>query len=382
MEAPVGRQRVLLTGATGFLGSRLRRPLRDAGYVVRCASRRPAAEPTSDEWACVDLADEATLAPAMAGCDVAVYLVHSLDHGAGYPDLERRCAQNFARAAGAAGVGRIVYVGGVAPLHHPSVHLQSRRSTGEALAASGVPTVELQTGIILGSGSASWRILRDLAVRLPVFPDNRWMRVQLEPIPVDDVVQAVLASLDGTQLPAGIYALPGPETLSARELLTRVARHAGRRPRWLGRPTWNGIAGWPVGGWAARPSSQGSPQRAARAGPPAAEPPGEPITRGPRRQTRTRPPFSAWELALLAQALPLLTRANATVARELIEGLRADLCSTADSLWHQLPHLARLPLDAAISRALWEDRQQLPLRTLGLEHLLQLATPFAQSRRP
>lgn len=319
------QKRVLLTGATGFLGRHVVPSLEVAGWTVRCGSRRPrqnAALPTR-EWTICDVDDKDSLEPALEGCDAAVYLVHGLKNGGDYDEREREGAARFSAAAAHVGVRRIVYVGGVAPVGHPSRHLRSRLATGRALRASGVSTIELRAGLIIGAGGESWNIVRDLAVRLPLLPDAPWLASQLEPVAVQDVAEAVVRALSMGDEASAVYGLPGPQRMSARSLVERVALLAGRRPRWV--------------------------------------------------------PMPLLPLAVAARAMPMFTRAHARVSRELIEGLRADLISQTPSFWSLLDDVSLQPMDTAARRALAEDLITLPLRTRALEGLLDLATPWARS---
>ena len=164
-------RRVLLTGATGFVGNALYPALCAAGFSVRCASRddiRATQARPERTWVKLDVGDRDTTARALEGCEVAYYLVHGMaSEGAGYRRAELRQAEVFAEAAEAAGVHRIIYLGGVSPEEPGSEHLQSRQEVGERLRAGRVPTVELRASMIIGHGSLSWLIVRDLAARLP-----------------------------------------------------------------------------------------------------------------------------------------------------------------------------------------------------------------------
>ncbi|HYN94254.1 MAG TPA: SDR family oxidoreductase [Pilimelia sp.] len=229
--------RCLVTGATGYIGGRLAPRLADEGHAVRCLTRDPRRLRDVPWTARVevvpgDLAQPATLRTALAGVDVAYYLVHSL----GQPDFEaadRAAARNFAAAARAAGVGRIVYLGGPEPAAGDAVsaHLRSRAEVGGILLASGVPTVVLRAAIIIGSGSASFEMLRYLTERLPVMITPRWVRSRSQPIAVRDV----LAYLAGcATLPAGVnraFDIGGPDVLTYAQMMHRYAAVAGLRRR-------------------------------------------------------------------------------------------------------------------------------------------------------
>ena len=168
---------ILLTGATGCIGGRLLAALEARGHALRCMTRRPAAlagrlGPRS-EAVHGDCLDPASLQAPLAGIDTAFYLVHSMGSGADFEAQDRAAARNFGAAARAAGVGRIVYVGGLGAQAGLSRHLRSRHETGEVLRESGVPVVELRSGIVLGAGSLSFELIRALVERLPVMVCRR-----------------------------------------------------------------------------------------------------------------------------------------------------------------------------------------------------------------
>jgi uncharacterized protein YbjT (DUF2867 family) len=215
----------LVLGATGFVGRALTAALVDAGDTVRAASRRPdRGAPAGAERVRCDARAPETLGPALEGVDLVYYLVHSMGEGrADFRRIERRSAESVSRAAAAAGVRRIVYLGGVEPSGRRSEHLASRLEVGAILRAGRVPTLELRAAMIVGNGSTSWQILRDLALRLPFMVLPRWLESRSCPIALPDVVQALL---DARRVPlAGSqwFDIPGPDVLSAREMLEIVA---------------------------------------------------------------------------------------------------------------------------------------------------------------
>ncbi|MFF0151566.1 SDR family oxidoreductase [Micromonospora sp. NPDC005203] len=230
--------RCLVTGATGYIGGRLTPLLLAEGHTVRCLARK-AVRLRDVPWASAaeivegDLSRPDTLPAAFADVDVAYFLVHSLGRG-DFEAADRTAATNFAAAARAAGVRRIVYLGGPEPASDaevPSPHLRSRAEVGRILLASGVPTAVLRAAVIIGSGSASFEMLRYLTERLPAMITPRWVRNRIQPIAVRDVLRYL----------AGCVALPpevnrgfdigGPDVLTFREMMQRYARVAGLRRR-------------------------------------------------------------------------------------------------------------------------------------------------------
>jgi uncharacterized protein YbjT (DUF2867 family) len=232
--SPAGSATVLLTGATGFVGRHLWPELLRGGYEVRCMSRSAAAAAArwpDRRWVQADLADASSLEGALTGCSAAFYLAHGMAEGGG--DFRRReveQAQRFAAAAGRAGVSRLVYLGGFAPAGPPTEHLSSRLEVGETLRGGPVPTLELRASMIVGHGSLSWLIVRDLAARLPVMVLPRWLRSRTQPVALDDVLVALARGLE-LPLPGGAsYDLPGPDTLTGRAILEETSRALGLAP--------------------------------------------------------------------------------------------------------------------------------------------------------
>ncbi|HEU0102154.1 MAG TPA: SDR family oxidoreductase [Mycobacteriales bacterium] len=228
--------RTLVTGATGYIGGRLVPRLLAEGYDVR-AMTRDAGRLRDVPWAAevevveADALDPAALGPALTGIDVAYYLIHSIDTGE-FEDTDRRAAQAFADAARTAGVRRIVYLGGLVPPHQQlSPHLRSRHEVGQVLLDSGVPTAVLQAAVILGSGSASFEMLRYLTERLPAMVTPRWVKTRIQPIAVRDVLRYLVGC---AQLPATVsrrFDIGGPDVLTYAQMMQRYAAVAGLRPR-------------------------------------------------------------------------------------------------------------------------------------------------------
>jgi uncharacterized protein YbjT (DUF2867 family) len=181
-------------------------------------------------WVHCDLARPQTIPPALEGIDVAYYLVHSMGgQGEDFRETDRRCARAFAHAAAHSSCRRIIYLGGVAPRRRPSEHLASRLEVGEILRAGEVPALELRASMIVGNGSASWQIVRDLTERLPFMILPRWLDTRTCPIALPDVIAALLDARE-VALPASTwFDVPGPEVLRARDMFALVAALDGRR---------------------------------------------------------------------------------------------------------------------------------------------------------
>lgn len=224
---------VLLTGATGYVGSRLLRRFEDAGRAVRCLVRQPdRLGPTRPDTEVVqgDCLDEPSLNRALDGVRCAYYLVHSMAGGSDFADVDRRAADNFGRAAARAGVRRIVYLGGLTDEHGSlSTHLKSRVETGEVLRASGVPVVELRSSIVIGAGSLSFELIQALVERLPVMVCPRWVSTLTQPIAIDDVLAYLEGALDLGDEVNGIFEIGGPQVVSYGDMMRAYARLRGLR---------------------------------------------------------------------------------------------------------------------------------------------------------
>jgi uncharacterized protein YbjT (DUF2867 family) len=292
---------VLLTGASGFVGRRLHPLLVRRGWRVRCLTRdaRKATASFPDrDWVEADVRDAAALRTALEGCEAAFYLVHEMGAAHDFAEREAEAARNFADSARSAGVARVVYLGGVLPLagSAASEHLRSRARVGEILRAGTVPVLELRASMIVGAGSLSYVIVRDLAARLPFMILPRWLDSRTEPVAVDDVLLALARGLEIPLDRSAVFDLPGPEVMGGREILLRTAAALElRRPAFIRVPV---------------------------------------LT--PRLS-------SLW--------VRFVTRAEWRVAREIVVGLTTDLLARDGTYWEQIDHPALTPFDEAVREA-------------------------------
>lgn len=297
---------VLLTGATGFVGRNLYGRLRSAGYAVRCVSRDPERarrrEPDR-EWVGADVGDEESIARALEGCDFAYYLVHGMAEGGDFRRRETLAAKRFAERAAAASVKRIVYLGGIEPQGPASEHLRSRLEVGDALSSGPVTTLELRASMIIGYGSLSWLVVRDLAARLPSMILPRWLHSRTEPVGLDDVLVGLVRGLSIELQGSASFDLPGPEIMTGREILERTAKVLGRR---------------------------------------------EPMV-------VELPMLGPW---LSSQWLRFVTRADFRVAREIVVSLSDDVLSRDDRYWQLIGHTRRETFEEAAQKALAEEAAQ------------------------
>lgn len=239
-DNPDGRRTVLVTGATGYIGGRLVPRLLSAGYRVRCIVRcarkleaRPwIADPGVEVVAC-DVGDTDRLRHAMSGCRAAFYLVHSMIvAGPAYRDQDRRLAESFSRAASSAAVPRIIYLGGLGEHQEGlSEHLTSRREVEAALKSGEVPVTVLRAAMIVGSGSASFEILRYLVERLPIMVTPRWVSTPCQPIAVRDVLHYLVACLETPETTGRVLDIGGPDVVTYRELMDLMGDALGLRRR-------------------------------------------------------------------------------------------------------------------------------------------------------
>ena len=243
-SAPVASDRsagsplVLVTGSTGYIGGRLVPRLLELGCRVRCLVRDPdrlQGRPwhPSVEVVAGDVMKPETLVPAMAGVEAAYYLVHGLAGGPGFHERDLASARNFGLAAGTAGVGRIVYLGGLGESSPElSEHLRSRQQTGDALRESGVPVTEFRAGVIVGSGSLSFELIRYLTERVPVMICPRWVYTRTQPIGIRDVLEYLATALQVPASTGRVIEIGGADVVTYGEMMTIYASVRGLR-RWM-----------------------------------------------------------------------------------------------------------------------------------------------------
>ena len=282
-----------------------------AGWQIRCLTRDAQAarrrRPTLD-WVEGDVASAGAMARALEGCEAALYLVHGMGEGGDFERRDREGAVRFSRAAASAGVRRIVYLGGMAPEEgKTSPHLRSRLQVGEVLRGGAVPAIELRASMIVGHGSLSWLIVRDLAARLPVMVLPAWLRSLTQPIAIDDVVVALVRALEVPLDASAWFDIGGPDVLSGKQILDETARVLGLHRPWT-------IA-LPV------------------------------LT--PRLS-------SLW--------VRFVTRARWSVAREVVVGLTHDLLAHDDRFWSLIGHQQRLHFAEAARGALAAEAAETPAR--------------------
>lgn len=293
---------VLVLGASGFVGRHACVALQAAGYVVRRATSdlaRCESTNTNDNWVHLDVNDRTTYINALRGCRSVVYLFHGLGTGPNYANLEAKAATELRDAAVSAGVQRIIYLGGVAPIGPTSKHLASRRATGEILRDCQISVIELRAAMIIGMGSTSFNLVRDLTVRLPVLVLPTWLDQGSCPIAINDVVYAIVKCLGLDLSETGCYDLPGPEWLTHRQLLTRISSLLGTRIL---------------------------PQR-----------------------------LAALTTGTAAKLLGLISRQPYSIVAELVAGLQSDLTPTGHSFWTLIGEQPTRSVMAAIIDALADE---------------------------
>jgi uncharacterized protein YbjT (DUF2867 family) len=304
---------VFVAGATGYIGRHLIPTLLAAGHQVRAlvrdAHRAASALPTTVELIAGDVLLPGAYATALSGVDAAYYLIHSMDHDDfSFEERDRAAARTFAQAAAAAGVPRIIYLGGLGDEHtRLSAHLRSRQEVGAILADAGVPVTEFRAAVIIGAGSTSFEMLRELTERLPVMLCPRWVTSPIQPIAVDDVLAYLVRCLDVPATAGRVLEIGGPEVMTYQQMMQRFAQQRGLRRL---------------------------------------------IMRVPVLTPRLS---SYW--------VDIVTSVPASVARPLIEGLRSPVVVRRAAAQHLLP-IDLTPFDQAVQRALAEERpgsHELPL---------------------
>jgi uncharacterized protein YbjT (DUF2867 family) len=229
----------LVFGASGYIGSNLVPRLVRQGWRVRAAARNYKvlrARCDDPVWRSVDLVaadalEPDTLGPALAGVDIAYYLVHSMAAGRDFGRLDSLAAVHFARAAADAGVKRIVYLGGLVPKGADSEHLVSRKETGDRLREGSVPVTEIRAGIIVGPGSAAYEVMRDLVYNLPIMVTPRWVQSKSSPIALPNLLDYLVQVATLPRAAGRVFDAGGPEYLSYETMMRQFGEVIGKRPR-------------------------------------------------------------------------------------------------------------------------------------------------------
>ncbi len=230
-----GDGRILVTGATGFIGGLLARRLVEDGFEVRCLVRDPEADAARElaglgcELAVADLTRPGGVAEALEGVRVAYFLVHMIGDDEDYPAIERAAAGRFGRLARAAGVERVIYLGGLGE-EETSKHLSARHETARALSDEGPPLTYFRAAMVIGPGSESYELLRGIVERLRVLPAPAWLHTKTQPIGAEDVVDYMREALDVPETAGREIEIGGPEVVSHLELVNEMARALGRKP--------------------------------------------------------------------------------------------------------------------------------------------------------
>ena len=243
MDSPL----ILVTGSTGYIASRLIPRLLDAGYRVRCLARDPIRLKGRSWFAHVevvqgDVAIPSTLQAPFEGVHTAYYFIHNMSYGHGYTELELESARAFAQAAQRAGVEHIIYLGGLAdPEQHIAPHMRSRIETGRVLREGSVPVTEFRAGVITGSGSISFEMIRFMTELFPIIPGPLWMKNKSQPIAIQNVIDYLFAALTNPDGRGQVFEIGGPDVETYGDLMLGYARIRGLKRRMVllpGVPLW------------------------------------------------------------------------------------------------------------------------------------------------
>lgn len=216
-------RKVLLTGASGFIGRRLGPALEEAGHQVRAMTRHPDTYSGAGEAVVGDVSDPDSLVEPLTGMDAAYYLVHSLDSD-DFADVDAKAARAFGKAAADAGLDRVIYLGGLGQDdENLSEHLRSRREVESLLGEAGVPVTALRAAIVIGHGGISWEMTRQLVAHLPAMIAPRWVKTKTQPIALPDVVRYLIGVLEPPEAVGQVYEIGGPDVLRYADMLRRVA---------------------------------------------------------------------------------------------------------------------------------------------------------------
>ena len=238
---------ILVTGSTGYIASRLVPRLLDSGYRVRCLARNPLQLKGRNWFRDVEVIEgdvtiPSTLRAALEGIHTAYYLIHNMTRGHGYTSLELESARNFAKAAETANVQHIIYLGGLAdPEQQIAPHMRSRIETGHVLREGKVPVTEFRAGVIVGSGSISFEMIRFMTELFPIVPGPLWMKNKCQPIAIQNVIDYLFAALTNPNGRGGIFEIGSPDIARYSDLMLRYACIRGLK-RWIfllpGIPLW------------------------------------------------------------------------------------------------------------------------------------------------
>ncbi len=226
---------ILVTGATGYIASRLIPQLLERGYRVRALARHPQRLKARKWFSQVemtqgDVMESESLPPALDGVHTAYYLIHNMASGHGYTSLEIEGARNFAQAAEQAGVQHIIYLGGLAdPEQHIAPHMRSRIETGRTLREGTVPVTEFRAGIIIGSGSISFEMIRFMTELFPIIPGPKWLKSKSQPIATQNIIDYLLAALDNHNGKGRVFEIGGAHVFTYQELMMQFARIRGHK---------------------------------------------------------------------------------------------------------------------------------------------------------